>query len=747
MKTHKALIRSTCFLLIACFLTLSGACSQKGAVSVAPTTTPQLPTVTAMPSPTQIPTQTNIVIDGKGDDWVDRAEFQDDSVGDAEAGFLDLSKGYAFVNQNALYFLITTVDPAAPFVQFDIQFKADEQTYQVSWNPGSRFGYLSNISGEIYNSQFAYATALEGRIDLRDLGSPNQVDLTNVNVMGGKCCASPEWRAVDKWQTSKRTPTINEFDPPRLVSNDLKYQLSRTFELPMDYVADILLAPPLPHLFDIAQSESGVIYLAQWGESSALSRLDPNSGEVTQLIDFSGSNISWMVDGPADTVILKVNTEIWMVSPDGSHEVWGSSPRARPADYLDNGRMIGISDDQSSVVEIFPDGTSTQIAGGFERIFDLVAKEDGVIFLEDFNTGDLVRIDPDGTKTILQHQLIFHDYAALYVDDKADLYVFAPTIGFNQVDQQTGALTRFHIENNPCQLVGSVFVITPEKKALFVNTNSQVVEFDIASGATRPIVFNNGTISQAMTIGPDSALYLGASECPNQPSHVTRIQDDGTNDMYLSGLTGNILDIVFDAQGGLYVATRANDYHVFYLPSPDAELEEIPNPPGGASSLAINPANGNLLLAQWGGNLFEYQPNSTWHQISMTFPKQVNEFWIRTSPDGKVYAYVSERERGSTGPVVNRWILKLDLQNGTSEVVAQHDREGCCVVGNFSIDPQGNFWWLLNPEDLLYKVTPSGEMTLFAHGLPQDSPQVVVDPDGDVYVSGIMGVIRMYVEQ
>lgn len=52
------------------------------------------------------------------------------------AGFLGLTNGYAFVNQDALYFLVETADPDQSFSQIDINIKADGDDYKIFWKPG-----------------------------------------------------------------------------------------------------------------------------------------------------------------------------------------------------------------------------------------------------------------------------------------------------------------------------------------------------------------------------------------------------------------------------------------------------------------------------------------------------------------------------------------------------------------------------------------------------------------------------------
>jgi hypothetical protein len=131
---------------------------------------------------------------------------------------------------------------------------------------------------------------------------------------------------------------------------------------------------------------------------------------------------------------------------------------------------------------------------------------------------------------------------------------------------------------------------------------------------------------------------------------------------------------------------------------------------------------------------------------TVALPKAVFDFYIDIAPDGTLYAYGSEAERAWTGPVVERWVLELDLESGSSETVFQYDRQGCCVMGNLSTDAQGALWWIIGPENWIYRVIPDGEATLFAQNLPCDPAATVSDSEGDIYFTSPSGIYRIFEE-
>jgi|GEM_PF-1989173 len=143
-----------------------------------PTNTQSPTPAMSSPTPTATATasQTHITVDGQSNDWAGRPVLLDDPAGDVEAGFLDLTTGRAFVNQHTLYLLVETVDPRAPFVQFDVLVEAGARHLLISWKPGQAAGFIGDVTGDyqpvgsVVRSSFAFSPTLEARIDRRDQG-------------------------------------------------------------------------------------------------------------------------------------------------------------------------------------------------------------------------------------------------------------------------------------------------------------------------------------------------------------------------------------------------------------------------------------------------------------------------------------------------------------------------------------------------------------------------------------------------
>jgi len=323
-----------------------------------------------------------------------------------------------------------------------------------------------------------------------------------------------------------------------------------------------------------------------------------------------------------------------------------------------------------------------------------------------------------------------------------------------RVDMNSGALTRYDSAWSPCTNHPADFIFTGAGRVLFMDpTLSQVTWADLNTGESGLLVSNGDSNTYAADIGPDDVLYIGTWGCDELPAQVIRIGDDGRREVYVDGLRGGVRDIAFAADGSLYIATmeQGRGASLYYVSPGAGTLTEIPGVAGlNIISLSVDPASGHLLASAGGyGNTYSDILEFTRSGLLARHPVRPRkggcwDFQIDNAPDGTLYAYCSEGARAQKGPVIERWILRLDLASGESEIVAQYDFQGCCVMGNLAVGPDGTIWWVVNPEFEIYRISPNGEMTLFARNLPIDPAAVAVDDDGDVYFTSPSGIYRIY---
>jgi sugar lactone lactonase YvrE len=396
-----------------------------------------------------------------------------------------------------------------------------------------------------------------------------------------------------------------------------------------------------------------------------------------------------------------------------------------------------------------PQGTSRVVADGFQSVFDIVAGADGTLFVADNVRGDLVRINPDGSRQVLASNLLTADPIHLALSADGRLYLNSIITRLVEVDPTTGNLRTIEGLYTPCTANPADFFVSDTGDLIFIDPQrNQVLQFDPRRGKLEILVPDAGLNSPAAAIGPDQDLYLGLGSCdPNIPARIVRIDEAGQQHTYFDQLDGYIQAIAFAPDGGLYIAQHPvtpGPGQLLYLPWQAERAQPIP---GIATpfllSMAVNPQSGNLFISRLeGAAVEEVSAGGLVARHPITLPKPAHDFYITFNPEGELFAYLSEGERNATGPVVDRWILRLDWEEGTSQLVLEFPRQGCCPMGNLTADSHGNLWWLVNPDARLMRISPDGTSEIFARNLPIDSAAVAVNDQGVIYITSPAGIYR-----
>jgi len=521
--------------------------------------------------------ETQITIDGRGEDWVGRSVLYVDPAGDAETGFLDLTTGYAFVNQDALYLLIDTVNPRAPFVQLAIFIKADHKSLYLQWNPGQALGDLADMTtgfeyiGPVNRSSFALGPALEVRIDLRDLGSPERVNLNRITVMVGECCEQPAWHEADVWQPTRPIPVVDEIDAP------LSLRTERPGHVIMaagDVKADYLYRGFIQIPGKIAWGPDGHLYVAdQLGHHVV--RLSPN-GTMSDLGTWRNPSM-WNDDGPRGIAFdskgnLYVNNHaggLYAIGPDGSAEALPGI-RGQPV-----GAITFSSDNElyytdmggGRVFKIGTDGQSQIVARGIERAFDLVFGPNGVLYVSQHSLDRVVKVDT--VTGVVKHffsDAISGSQIYLAVDSEGDLWVR----GCNTLYQLAPDGTQKPFYVNGKRYSGNAFELdiqTPggitfdDEGRLWITSYNSSIRYleplmpgEDSLGMTMTVIapgFAPGFNAADLEITRDGTLYVYNNN--PSPGELWRISPEGQVEVLLYLQQRGNIGMALDDKGRLYL--------------------------------------------------------------------------------------------------------------------------------------------------------------------------------------------------
>jgi len=654
--------------------------------------------------------ETQITIDGGGEDWVGRSVLYVDPAGDAETGFLDLTTGYAFVNQEALYLLIDTVNPRAPFVQFDMFIKADTRTLLLSWHPGQSTGNLADITagfeyiGPAIHSSFAFGPALEARIDLRDLGSPERVNLNRITVMVGECCQQPAWHEADDWKPMGMIPVVNEIDAALAQRAQRTERPGHVIMAAGDVKAEYLYRSFIQIPGKIAWGPDGHLYIAdQLGRHVV--RLSPN-GTMSDLGTWRNPNM-WNGDGPRGIAFdsrgnLYVNDgSIYAIGPDGSAEMLPGI-RGQPV-----GGITFNSDDElyytdmggGRVLKVGADGQSQVVARGIESAFDLVFGLNGVLYVSQHSLDRVVKVDT--VTGVVKHffsDAISGSQIYLAVNREGDLWVR----GCNTLYQLAPDGTQKPFYVNGKRYSGNAFdldIQTPGGITFDDQGRLWIASYNSSIRYLEPLMPGEDSLGMTMTvIAPGFAPGFNAADL-----EITR---DGTLYVYNNN----------PSPGELWRITPKGDIEVLLYLHQRGNIGMALDDKG---RLYLGLLNGEIVWLDAGGGLRHY----AWlRSSSMTF-----------AADGYLYAAVGSGRQPKS-------IVRILGRDNYSTLITQ--------IGGKSLGPESVYVDAAPGEGLyiydeshkiIYFVNFDGRANVFAdipliHKTRGPAP-MAVSPEGDVFIN------------
>ena len=707
--------------------------------------------------------ETQITIDGGGEDWVGRPVLCVDPAGDAEAGFLDLTTGYAFVNQNALYLLIDTVDPRASFVQLDMFIKADAKTLLLSWQPGQPMGGLADITtgfeyiGPAMNSSFAFGPALEVRLDLQDLGSPERLNLHKVLVMVGECCQRPAWRPADEWRPITPTPVVDEIDAALAQHAQRTERPGHVIMAAGDVKAGYLYRSFLQAPWDLA-----------WGPDDCLYVVDMHGRHVVRLapdgtMDDPGiwRNPGLWVSSPtalafdsAGNLYVSDNPVIYAVSADGKvnklPDIQGG-PIAGLA-FSRNDELYYTDMAGGQVLRVGLNGRSHVVARGIPGAQDLAFSHDGALYVSQIGpNSQIVKVDvKTGAVTpFFTDEMFIGDPLFLAVDQEGDLW--AATVNTLFQLSPDGTPKPFRVDGRTYS--GNVFELDVEtaggiafddKSRLWIASfTSTIWRLDPPEDPSQGMTLNlivPGFCASDLEIGPDGGVY--AYNVNPHPGELWRISHDGEVevlhqfDHHGSAAYEKIVGLAKDNKGNLYIGLI--DGEIKRLGT-NGRLTRYAWLPSRAQRMTFG-ADGYLYAAVGGPD----EPKSIVRIVGMdNYSTLINR--IDGKPLGPKGVVHVDAAPGGGLYLFDEYYSKLYYVDfdGQASVVA--DLPGTGSPATMAVSPEGDIFLILHhaldpyPDEYSYsvlRIDPRGNIEIYAEAIMGDPLGAVVSSDGRwLYIS------------
>jgi hypothetical protein len=400
------------------------------------------------------------------------------------------------------------------------------------------------------------------------------------------------------------------------------------------------------------------------------------------------------------------------------------------------------------LVEFYPDGNIRTIADGFSHVFITSPADDGSVIVLDIGAGEVVRVLEDGSRRLLYEGRPRGETNEAGMGPDGDFYLNLLDKMW-QFDIESGRITAHRSILPDCAFQVQSFTFIDDETIL--TTGEHLVLANLAEG-DNTVLIQNDTLAFATDIGPDDMFYYGMPGCnaSEGTSTIYRVPDQGPRQAVLEEIPGTIQDLVFDRDGGVYVYLYdGSERQILYYPSFEDEGVLVPILSTlKFTTIAAHPHSGNLVIgARNGTGIWEYDLNGLVDRTQLNLPYDINWFHIDFSPDGVLYALATDARWAEEGRT-DRWVLRINLEEGNHTLVGETSRNhpgGTYDV--MDVDFEGNIWVLANPERRIFKVSPDGDVTIFADGVPIDNMAISVDREGDVYFTATSAIFRIYQEE
>lgn len=520
------------------------------------------------------------------------------------------------------------------------------------------------------------------------------------------------------------------------------------FNLPVGYLADSVLTPTLRGPMNIAINSSDEIIVTD-EVAENIFQVNPG-GSVTEYTDsVSGHHRGIAFDASDNLYVADGGGILWKITPDGTATPLASGVGHMNIDVAPSGDIFAVGPESNEVQRINQAGQVSVYANGFTGTHNVaVSPITGEVFVKE-KAGPIMRANSDGTSTLLTDAVMEEGNFAFGPD--GTLY----NVGFDGisiVSTLDGAVTLL-----PWTEPGAGVICTNPQSAMAVDSQgrliissapaNQVVRFDLVLETAEVIYLGLGN-TRTLGVAPNnSGVFVGLDNplC-NGNGQIIRLLDNNSFDIIVDDLPPVLSAITFDDDGLGYVSSGSG----IYTFSQAGITDTLTTYPYGTSSLAVHPQTGELWGAG-GDDLWYLDSSDVLHTIP--YPFFTRDEFITFTPDGDLYFYANTSDV-MVAPVQQGLYYFDPSDSSFTQIIDLSTLNICCVIGAIDTGQDGFIYWVGYSdryttsniaEAHMLRLSPSGEVTLFAEHLPLDPAAIAGDPStNDLYFSSAGGIYRVF---
>jgi sugar lactone lactonase YvrE len=516
-------------------------------------------------------------------------------------------------------------------------------------------------------------------------------------------------------------------------------------EVPSGYKVEHILRPAIIGPTDVAIGPDGVLYISEWlthrvvrvGLDGMVSTFAESEALKPSLTSDANGNL-FVPDGES---ILKI-------SPDGERSVYADDIDACSMDFDPSGDLFMLTRNQ--LIKLTPAGDRIEVSDEIPGCGDLAVSPSGEAFITNVPDGAIYKVNSNGEATILVDGFVTNAFN-IDIDNEGNLY--SNQESFQRVSLADGSLSSPLLPNLNVAINWRPFAFYPSGEAVFINpSNNTVVKVSLDGQSKSCLVEGLGN-SYGLAVSPAGELFIGASNChPISPGRIFKVRPDGAMEEYASGFA-LIHDIIFDPSGNMYVADY--DYGEdgggrLLKVSQDGTINVLPTGANDLLSIAYLPESGDILGFESNSKGFlRVSPNQEIKAATFDFGADVYTVYLSSDQQGNLIALVNFEEGISAG-LVHRGLYRITsegkispLTNLDTPAVGSEDAVFVAPSGDIFIAGVAD----VDAASRILRVTPDGEVSVFSQNVPFSTQSIVVNPEGDIFITCSAGLFRIYTGQ
>lgn len=720
------------------------------------------------PTPTG-PAVTQITINGDPADWAGYEVLLTDPEGDHSGGGFDIAAVRAFTNNQYLYVLIETHEPATDYVQVDLDVSAGGRMFIVSFPPGAP-GFMGEVTsgqfeglGEVSGGQSAAGEAVEYKMPLSAFEDITYLRL-GVRVMGGKCCDA-DWYAIDQ-ASRERVVQVDEIEPevaaiPQVCAAEIAPSAPfGTLEpAPVEfgkpgYAAEWFVAPgafnmpqdvlltPQGDVLVLATRNLAVFRVADDGTVTPLaeevygSASDVDAQGNVYLYCGTGGTIRRITLDGAKSIVVRSPEHLetsctsgFGVGPDGNLYV------AR--NLCDFGKM-----DKANLYQITPEGQITRVADGIPALFALRTAPDGrflagamgeeiyELSLADYSLTMLGRV-PAGREGIAAN--------GLTADETGNIYISTGTWSRDgQVYRLDASGEISLLAEIPGNGLSGIQWLPSTGEIVGVQLQLGTLISVAADGSLREIVPGNGLITpRGMAFSPCGELAVS-----NEDGGLMVLVDPAGKVSSFFGYnsyTSPVSFVVFEPDGTLYATEGAPALTERVISVSPGESWPVPFSDAARPGGIVRRADGTLVVAETiADRIIQINPDGATATFADGLTRPTG---LALDADDNLYAVT-----GTDGRPLDEYHMP-----GAGDTILRFDPEGDATIlaswsklAGLAFAPSGDLYAATELDGGIVRISPDGTVTPFTSGL-QEVTDLAFDLAGNLYASETVlnGIIRI----